>query len=74
MKDALGHGSDGRANKGIPLAAGFRAPSQAGVMKSDRDFKTDADRTIAGLRSRMTNTGPGHQAGLMQGIKNLFGR
>jgi len=73
MKDARGHGSDGRANKGIPLAAGFRAPMSGAAMRPDHDFKTDADRTVAGLRARMVGTGPGHQTGLMQGIKNFIG-
>src|ERR1700726_4138503 len=73
MKDARGHGSDGRGNKGIPLAPGFHAPSQANAMRPDRDYKNDAERTVADLRSRMTNTGPGHQAGLFQGIKNFIG-
>lgn len=73
MKDARGHGSDGRGNKGIPLAAGFRAPSQANAMRPDRDYKNDAERTVADLRQRMADTGPGHQRGLVQGIRNLFG-
>jgi hypothetical protein len=74
MKDARGHGSDGRNNKGVPLAAGFRAPSQANAMRPDHDYKNDAERTVANLRQRMGSTGPGHQTGLMQGIKNLLGR
>ena len=75
MKDARGHGSDIRSGglRGVTLASGFRAPSQAGAMRPDRDFKTDADRTVAGLRARMAGTGPGHQTGLMQGIKNFIG-
>ena len=74
MKDAYGHGSNGRDNKGIPLSPGFRAPSQMNAMKPDRDYKNDAERTVADLRTRMAATGPGHQAGLVQGIKNLFVR
>lgn len=89
MKDARGHGSDGKGGGGRgPL--GFRGGSSVyrsqpfeiahgaqfgpSRMKSDRDFKSDADRTVHDLRSRMSNTGPGHQTGLMQGIKNLLGR
>ena len=33
----------------------------------------DTRRTVNDLRSRMTSTGPGHMAALMQGIKNLLG-
>lgn len=82
MKDARGHGSDSRG------AAFALAPAQArnprtlnfGVSPTGyfgpsrmRDTKPDAARTVADLRSRMSNTGPGHKTGLLQGIKNLLG-
>lgn len=82
MKDAKGHGSEGRGVgaastiksgglRGVGLAFGATMPSDR--MKPDRDYKNDAERTVADLRGRMTGTGPGHQAGLLQGIKNFFG-
>ena len=81
MKDAQGHGSNSRgdaystsrpAGSGLPfhVSQNFGAVSR---MRPDRDFKTDADRTVSDLRSRMSNTGPGHSVGLLQGIKNLLG-
>lgn len=79
MKDARGHGSNGRGGsflqsgglKGVAIAADARFTNTP--MRPDRDFKTDADRTVHDLRQRMANTGPGHQRGLMQSIKNLLG-
>jgi hypothetical protein len=74
MKDARGHGSDGRAGSlgksGIGIAASFQATSH---MKPSRDYTSDAARTVGDLRQRMQGAGPGHQAGLMQGIRNLLG-
>ena len=77
MKDARGHGSESRgamsrpAGSGLPfhLGRGFSAVSR---MKPDRDM-TDTQRTVSDMRSRMSGTGPGHSAGLLQGIKNLLG-
>lgn len=75
MKDAQGHGSNIRSGglNGVSLGEGFRASISGSRMRPDRDFKTDADRTVADLRSRMQSAGPGHKAGLVQGIKNLLG-
>jgi hypothetical protein len=81
MKDAHGHGSDsGNPStiksgglRGVGLAAGYSAPIGAANRRPDRDFKSDADRTVYDLRQRMASTGPGHTAGLMQGVKNLLG-
>lgn len=83
MKDARGHGSDSRG------AAFALAPAQTrnsrtlngvGVSSTGyfgpsrmRDTTPDVARTVADLRSRMSNTGPGHKTGLFQGIKNLLG-
>lgn len=63
------HGSDIRTSglHGVALAPTFRAASH---MRPDRDFKTDADRTVADLRGQMTGT----RRGVMQVIKNIFGR
>jgi len=84
MKDAQGHGSNARGSFGlrsaptiktgslktVGLNLGFRASS---AMKPDHDYRTDADRTVAELRSQMQNTGQGHQTALGQGVKNLSG-
>jgi hypothetical protein len=77
MKDAHGHGSNGGSTtfktaglKGVGLSANFSAPS---MMKSGRDFKTDADRTVYDLRQRMAGAGAGESHGLMQGIRNFLG-
>ena len=43
------------------------------IFRHDRNYKNDAERTVADLRSRMSSTGDGHKAGLLQGIKNLLG-
>ena len=75
MKDALGHGSDIRSGglRGVTLGPNYRAPISGSKMRPDRDYKNDAERTVADLRSRMSSTGDGHKAGLLQGIKNLLG-
>jgi hypothetical protein len=78
MKDAKGHGSDAygdslvndrlkRSRIGMLTSAVFSNRHGGG---GDR---TDTQRTVVNLRTQMQNTGPGHQAGLLQGIKNLMG-
>jgi len=74
MKDAKGHGSDPRNRMPTIEEAsrpGIRSPAGAGKpMASDN---IDTMRIIADLRARMSGTGPGHQAALGQGIRNLQG-
>ena len=79
MKDAKGHGSDARGNSaindrlkrpriGMTVDAVFsRQVGRSNIMPSE------GQRTVNDLRNRMQDTGPGHQAGLLQGIKNLVG-
>jgi len=82
MKDAKGHGSDSRGNTvfgtafknagtltGVRMSNDFRSSGRALAPQQ----RTDTQRTVADLRSRMNSTGPGHQTGLWQGIKNLVG-
>lgn len=88
MKDALGHGSNSRGgggNYGDPRlrgnysdtrikTAGMRGVGLApGFHATARPMPGDAARTVFGLRQQMTNTGPGHRAGLIQAIKNFLG-
>lgn len=75
MKDARGHGSNSRGSFGQrqPFAQGRNLFAiQPGASFQPR-AKTDAKRTVEDLRNQMRFTGPGHRAGLMQGIKNLLG-
>jgi len=74
-KDAQGHGSEGRGARpfdrsgiGMTASAQFSGKPLRGVSN-----QTDTQRTVADMRTRMQNTGPGHQTGLMQGIKNFLG-
>ena len=77
MKDAKGHGSESHGGtiiqsgglKGVNISPNYRSVSR---MRPDQDM-TDTQRTVADLRSRMSNTGPGHSTGLLQGIRNLLG-
>jgi hypothetical protein len=75
MKDAHGHGSDGRGSFGQrqPYAQGRNLFSIAPGASFKSRPKTDAKRTVEDLRNQMRFTGPGHRTGLMQGIKNLLG-
>jgi hypothetical protein len=78
MKDARGHGSEGR---GGDSAINDRLKRPRIGMTTDAVFsnrrgvgdRTDTQRTVANLRTRMQNTGPGYQAGLSQSIKNFLG-
>jgi len=77
-KDARGHGSDGGTGtfktaglKGVGIGANYHAAQDR--MRSNQDFNSPAARTVFGLRQQMASTGPGHRAGLLQGIKNLLG-
>jgi hypothetical protein len=79
MKDARGHGSDARGDSsindrlkrtriGMDVNAVFAGrPMRSNLMPSE------GQRTVNDLRNRMQTTGPGHQVGLLQGIKNLLG-
>lgn len=82
MKDAKGHGSNGRGGvsiiqsgglRGVGLSNNYRAPLAGANRRPDRDYTSDAARTVGELRSRMANTGDGHKTGLLQGIKNILG-
>jgi len=76
MKDAHGHGSDsGNPStiksgglRGVGIAGGF-----SGKPLAPRQPTSEAMRTVADLRSRMSSAEPGHSSALMQGIKNLLG-
>lgn len=75
MKDANGHGSEGRGavpfdRSKIGMTVGARFSNRPLRGRGDQ---TDTQRTVADLRTRMQSTGPGHQTGLMQGIKNILG-
>lgn len=82
MKDAQGHGSNGRGGGGDPRFAPHTLTLQEAQRPGIRGqmnrggrglYNTDAARTVFGLRQQMGQTGPGHRAGLMQAIKNLWG-
>lgn len=75
MKDSRGHGSNGREalpfdRSKIGLATGAQFSGR--VLGYDQ-FKPQTARTVADLRNRMRNAGPGHSHSLVQGIKNLLG-
>ena len=78
MKDAKGHGSEGRGgDRAVPFDRS-KIGMTVGANFSDRPLRgvgdrTDTQRTVANLRARMQDAGPGHQSGLLQGIKNLLG-
>ena len=75
MKDAKGHGSEGRGgDRAVPFDRS-KIGMTIGARFSGKMLGPQSDnaRTIAGLRTRMQNTGPGHQSGLLQGIKNFLG-
>lgn len=78
MKDAKGHGSEGRgSDRAVPFDRS-KIGMTVGAHFSDRALRgvgnqTDTQRTVADLRARMASTGPGHQSGLWQGVKNLLG-
>jgi len=82
-KDARGHGSDGRGGSdvvgntrrfshGTPAGISLHGKFSAG-QRSPGYQQDDTKRTISDLRSRLSNTGPGHQVGLLQGIRNFLG-
>ncbi len=73
MKDARGHGSEARGG-----AVSLQEAQKPGVRSSARGTPLPQDnldtmKTIADLRARMSGTGPGHQATLGQGVRNLGG-
>lgn len=75
MRDARGHGSDPRNSasgsqrfktaglRGMGLAPGATFLPRYG----------NAKQVVEAMRAQMRTTGPGHRAGLMQGIKNFLG-
>ena len=81
MKDARGHGSDTRGefrpNDPMPMKhgmIGFRTggPGFSGKVLN-AGAMSDAQKTVARMREQLQSTGPGHSAGILQGIKNLLG-
>jgi hypothetical protein len=76
MKDAHGHGSEGRQGgaRAMPfgLAGNFGAASK---MKSDHDYKSGGDSAVAHLRSQLASAESGaHRGAILQGIRNILGR
>ena len=72
MKDAHGHGSDPRGGYTPFKTAGLRGVSLANGAKFSPRYG-DSKRMVESLRSQMRGTGPGHQATLMQAVKNFLG-
>ena len=79
MKDARGHGSDGRG--GGSSASDYLKRSQIGLAPG-RGFSgkqlsgstlSDTQRTVGRMREQLQYAGPGHSAGIIQGIKNFIG-
>lgn len=78
MKDARGHGSDGRGGSsasdylkrsGIGVAGNF-----SGRKLNPNLTPTAGQHTVNDLRNRLSNAaGPGHARALLQGIRNLVG-
>jgi hypothetical protein len=77
MKDAFGHGSNGRGGSvnsrlrrpdiGLTQAARF-----SGRILNPNPAPTEGQRAVNDLRNRLSNAaGPGHAAALVQGIRNL---
>lgn len=72
MKDARGHGSDSRGGSVPFKTAGLRGVGLALNAKFEPRYSNSKD-VVDSLRSQMRGTGAGHQAGLLQGIKNFLG-
>lgn len=76
MKDARGHGSDGRDGgsfgKRQQIGISMNGPGFSRRILSPQD-RSETQRTVARLRGQLVSTGPGHTSALMQGIKNILG-